>query len=74
MTNSGNAIKNITEYHTAQALAGIAEEIFRKDLNPIAPSALKAANTDIENDLNQLKARLIVRLMIEAKQTFEYPW
>jgi hypothetical protein len=56
MTNSGNAIKNITEYQTAQALAGI--EVFRKDLNPIAPSTLKAANTEIQNDLNQLKTAI----------------
>jgi len=48
----------MTEYHTAQALAGIAEEVFRKDLNPIAPSTLKAANTEIQNDLNQLKTAI----------------
>jgi hypothetical protein len=47
MTNSGNAIKNITEYQTAQALAGI--EVFRKDLNPIAPSTLKAANKHLNH-------------------------
>jgi hypothetical protein len=39
----------MTEYHTAQALAGIAEEVFRKDLNPIAPSTLKAANKHLNH-------------------------
>jgi hypothetical protein len=53
--SNNNAIKNMTEYQTAQALAGIAKEVFNKDLKPIAPSTLKDANMEIENDLNQLK-------------------
>ena len=60
-SNSGNgntAIKNITQYQTAQALAGIAKDIFSKNLKSTSPSTLKAANTDIENDLNQLKAAI----------------
>jgi hypothetical protein len=57
MTNSNNNnIKNMTEYHTAQALASKAIEVFDKNLKSTAPSILKAANAEIENDLNQLKA------------------
>jgi len=57
-SSGNNAIKNIAEYQTAQALAVIAEEVFRKDLDPIAPYTLKDANTEIQNDLNQLKAAI----------------
>jgi hypothetical protein len=52
-----NSVKNMTEYQTAQALASNAQEVFNKNLKTItSPSALKAASTEIENDLNQLKA------------------
>jgi hypothetical protein len=57
-SSSSNSIKNMTQYQTAQALASKAQEIFNKNLKPIASSTLKAANTEIENDLNQLKAAI----------------
>jgi hypothetical protein len=57
--SSNNAIRNIREYQTAQALAGIAKDVFNKNLKAItSPSTLKVANTKIENDLNQLKAAI----------------
>jgi hypothetical protein len=56
-SSSSNSVKNMTEYQTAQALASKAQEVFNKNLKTItSASALKAANTEIENDLNQLKA------------------
>jgi hypothetical protein len=59
-TDSGsNSIKNMTEYQIAQALAYKAQEVFNKNLNTTASApALKAANTEIENDLNHLKAAI----------------
>jgi hypothetical protein len=57
-SNSSNTIKNITEYQTAQGLASKAKDVFNKNLKTIAPPTLKAANTEIENDLNQLKAAI----------------
>jgi hypothetical protein len=57
-SSNNNAIKNITEYQTAQALANIAKDVFNKNLKTKAPTALKAANTEIENDLNQLNAAI----------------
>jgi hypothetical protein len=58
MTSSSNTIKNITEYQTAQALADTAKEVLDKNLKPMAPSTLEAANTEVENALNQLKAAM----------------
>ena len=59
MSSSGdNAIKNVTEYQTTQALASKTKEVFNNNLKSTAPSTLKAANTEIENDLNQLKAAI----------------
>ena len=44
-TTSGNTnnsiIKNITEYQTAQSLATKAQEVFNKDLKPIAAESTK---------------------------------
>jgi hypothetical protein len=54
-SNNNNNIKNMTQYQTAQALASKAVEVFDKNLKSTAPTSLKAANTEIENDLNQLK-------------------
>lgn len=58
MAMNSIGIKNVTEYQTAQALAGIAKDVFSKNLKSASPSTLKAANTDIENNLNQLKAAI----------------
>jgi hypothetical protein len=58
MTMTSNTVKNITEYHSAQLLAGMAKEIFNKNLKPISSSELKAANAEVENDLTQLKAAI----------------
>jgi hypothetical protein len=57
-SRSNNNIKNMTEYQTTQALADAAKEVFNKNLKPMAPSILKAANTEVENGLNQLKAAI----------------
>jgi hypothetical protein len=54
-SNNNNNIKNMTQNQTAQALASKAVELFDKNLKSTAPTSLKAANTEIENDLNQLK-------------------
>jgi hypothetical protein len=58
MTSRNNTIENITEYQTTQALAIKAQEVFNKSLKLIAPSILKAANTEVENNLNQLKTAI----------------
>ncbi len=59
MTNSNNNnIKNMTEYQTAQALTSKAVEVFNKNLKSTAPTNLKTTNTEIENDVNQLKAAI----------------
>jgi hypothetical protein len=55
---SSNTIKNMSQYQTAQALADTTKEVFNKNLKPLAPSTLKAANTELENDLNQLKTAI----------------
>lgn len=57
-SSSSNSIKKVTEYQTAQALAGIAKDVFNKNLKTVSSSTLKAANTEIENDLNQLNAAI----------------
>ena len=54
-SSNNNAIKNVTEYQTAQALASKAKEVLNKNLKSIAPSTLKDANTQIEDDLNQMR-------------------
>ena len=56
--SSSNSIKKVTEYQTAQAFAGIAKDVFNKNLKTVSSSTLKAANTEIENDLNQLNAAI----------------
>ena len=58
MAMSSNVIKNVTEYQTTQPLATKAKEVFNKNLKSAAPSTLKAANTEIENDLNQLNTAI----------------
>jgi hypothetical protein len=58
MSNGSNAIKNVTEYQTAQAIVSEVKEVFNKNLESTAPSILKDANTQIENDQNQLKATI----------------
>lgn len=56
---SSNTIKNVTDYQTAQSLAAKAQEVFNKNLKPIATSPkLTAANTGVEKDVNQLKAAI----------------
>ena len=69
MTTSGNnnnaVIKNITEYQTAQSLVAKAQEVFNKNLKPIAgatsnkvTAAAASANAQIEKDLSQLKTAI----------------
>jgi hypothetical protein len=65
MTTTGHntsIIKNITEYQTAQSLATKAQEIFNKDLKPVAATSNKvtaaSGNAEIEKDLSQLKTKI----------------
>jgi hypothetical protein len=57
--NNNNAItKNITEYQNAQLLAAKAQEVFNKNLKPIAPPNAASANTQLDKDLSQLKTAI----------------
>ena len=61
MTSGNNTtIKNITEYQTAQSLAAKAQQVFNKNLKPIAIQSKVTAATiaEIENDLDQLKVAI----------------
>jgi hypothetical protein len=57
--NNNNAIiKSITEYQDAQSLAAKVQEIFNKNLKPIALPNAASTNAQIEKDLNQLKTAI----------------
>ena len=53
MNQSNPAIKNVTAYETARAFASIAQQVFSKDLKPIAPANATDSTANIEkyNDL-----------------------
>ncbi|MBV9176602.1 MAG: hypothetical protein JO297_06160 [Nitrososphaeraceae archaeon] len=56
---SSNTIKNLTDYQTAQSLAAKAQEIFNKNLKPLAAtSKVTAANAQVDRDLIQLKTAI----------------
>jgi len=45
----------MTAYQTAQSMATIAQQVFDKDLKPIAPANATNSNSNIANYLSQLK-------------------
>jgi hypothetical protein len=55
MNQSPATIKNLTAYQTAESLAAIAQQVFEKNLKPIAPANATNSNTNIANYLAQLK-------------------
>ena len=54
-------LRSVVDYQTAQALAIQVQEIFNKNLKPIAPMNLTNANIELEKDLNQLKNAIDTR-------------
>ena len=48
-------IKNLTAYHTAESLAAVAQQVFDKNLKPIAQANATNSNSNIANYLAQLK-------------------
>lgn len=55
MNQSNPQIINITAYETAQSLATIAQQVFSKDLKPIAPANATSSTASIEKYIDQLK-------------------
>jgi hypothetical protein len=55
MNKSPATIKNLTAYQTAQSMAAVAQQVFDKNLKPIAPANATGSNNNIANYLNQLK-------------------
>jgi hypothetical protein len=55
MNQSPATIKNLTAYQTAESLAAVAQQVFDKNLKPIAPANATDSNSNVENYLNQLK-------------------
>jgi hypothetical protein len=60
MANRNTIIKNMTYYQTAQSLAAKAQDIFNKNLKPLAAASSKvtAANSQVDKDLDQLKTAI----------------
>jgi hypothetical protein len=62
VTNAMNqlpaTIKNLTAYQIAESLAAVAQQVFDKDLKPIAPVNATSSNNNIANYLDQLKNAL----------------
>jgi hypothetical protein len=60
MANGNTIIKNMTDYQTAQSLAAKAQDIFNKNLKPLAAATSKvtAANSQVDKDLSQLKTAI----------------
>jgi hypothetical protein len=54
MNQPSTTIKNLTAYQTAQSLAAVAQQVFDKNLKPIAPPNATNSNSNIANYLNQL--------------------
>jgi hypothetical protein len=55
-TNQSPAtIKNLTAYQTAESLAAVAQQVFDKNLKPIAQANATNSNSNIANYLAQLK-------------------
>jgi hypothetical protein len=55
MNQSPATIKNLTAYQTAESLAAVAQQVFDKNLKPIAPANATNSNSNIANYLDQLK-------------------
>jgi hypothetical protein len=55
MNQSPATIKNMTAYQTAQSIATVVQQVFEKDLKPIAPANATNSNGNIANYLSQLK-------------------
>jgi hypothetical protein len=55
MNQSKGMIKNLTAYQTAESLAAVAQQVFEKNLKPIAPTNATNSNTNLANYLPQLK-------------------
>lgn len=55
MSTQTELLKSVVDYQTAQALAIQAQDIFNKNLKPIAPMNATNANLELEKALNQLK-------------------
>jgi hypothetical protein len=55
MSQSPATIKNLTAYQTAQSFAAVAQQVFGKNLKPIAPANATNYNSNIANYLDQLK-------------------
>lgn len=55
MNQSNPLIKNVTAYETAKSLAAIAQQVFSKDLKPIAPANTTSSTANIEKYVDQLK-------------------
>ena len=59
MANGTTIIKNMTEYQTAQSLAVKAQDIFNKNLKPLAGNIQSnTPNSQIDKDLSQLKTAI----------------
>jgi carbon monoxide dehydrogenase subunit G len=48
-------VKNLTAYQTAQSLVAVAQQVFDKNLKPIAQANATNSNSNIANYLAQLK-------------------
>ncbi|MGC2570711.1 MAG: hypothetical protein WA364_04295 [Candidatus Nitrosopolaris sp.] len=55
MNQSPATIKNLTAYQTAESLAAVAQQVFDKNLKPIATANATNSNSNVANYLNQLK-------------------
>ena len=55
MNQPSTTIKNLTAYQTAQPMATVAQQVFDKNLKPIAQGNAINSNSNIANYLNQLK-------------------
>jgi hypothetical protein len=55
MNQSPATIKNLTAYQTTESLAAVAQQLFEKNLKPIAPANATNYNGNIANYLDQLK-------------------
>jgi hypothetical protein len=55
INQSPGTIKNLTAYQTAESLAAVAQQVFDKNLKPIAPANATNSNSNIANYLEQLK-------------------
>jgi hypothetical protein len=55
MNQRSTTIKNLTAYQTAQSMATVAQQVFEKNLKPIATANTTNSNSNTANYLDQLK-------------------